>query len=87
MFQNIGLPEVAIVLGIVLLIFGPKRLPAAGRALGHSMREFKDSISGRNKDDAELEQGDASAEATPEPAAPAKASESASGDQRPSDGS
>jgi sec-independent protein translocase protein TatA len=36
---------------IVLLIFGPKRLPGLGRQLGSGMREFKDSISGIGKDD------------------------------------
>ena len=42
----IGLPEL-IVLGLVLLlIFGPKRLPEMGRSLGHGMREFKDSVTG-----------------------------------------
>jgi sec-independent protein translocase protein TatA len=55
MFNQVGLPEVVIVLAIVLLIFGPKRLPQAGRALGKSMREFKDSISGTHKDDQELD--------------------------------
>jgi sec-independent protein translocase protein TatA len=47
----IGMPEL-IVLGIVLLlIFGPKRLPEMGRSMGHGLREFKDSISGDRKDD------------------------------------
>ncbi len=47
----IGMPEL-IVLGIVLLlIFGPKRLPEMGRSMGHGMREFKDSISGDKKDE------------------------------------
>lgn len=55
MFNQIGLPEVGIVLVIVLLIFGPKRLPAAGRALGKSMREFKDSIAGKSDEADELE--------------------------------
>jgi sec-independent protein translocase protein TatA len=42
----IGFPEL-IVLGLVLLlIFGPKRLPEMGRSLGRGMREFKDSVSG-----------------------------------------
>ncbi len=42
----IGLPEL-IVLGLVLLlIFGPKRLPEMGRSLGHGMREFKNSVTG-----------------------------------------
>ena len=47
MFNSIGAPELLIVLVIVLLIFGPKRLPGLGRQLGSGMREFKDSISGR----------------------------------------
>jgi sec-independent protein translocase protein TatA len=46
---SIGPLELLVVLGIILLIFGPKRLPAAGRALGHGIREFKDSISGARK--------------------------------------
>ena len=48
---NIGPLELAIVLVIVLLIFGPKRLPGLGKQLGTGMREFKDSITGKDKDD------------------------------------
>ena len=48
---NIGPTELIIVLVIVLLIFGPKRLPGLGKQLGHGMREFKDSISGNGRDD------------------------------------
>ena len=49
---NIGPMELIIVLVIVLLIFGPKRLPGLGKQLGTGMREFKDSISGKgDKDD------------------------------------
>ena len=48
----IGIPELIIVLVILLVIFGPKRLPGLGRSLGSGMREFKDSISGKGgKDD------------------------------------
>jgi sec-independent protein translocase protein TatA len=47
---NIGPLELAIVLLIVLIIFGPKRLPGLGRQLGSGMREFKDSISGKAND-------------------------------------
>jgi sec-independent protein translocase protein TatA len=50
-FQGIGPTELLIVLAIVLLIFGPKRLPHLGRQLGAGMREFKDSITGRFGDD------------------------------------
>jgi sec-independent protein translocase protein TatA len=48
---GIGPLELAIVLVIILVIFGPKRLPAAGRALGQGMREFKDSITGKDRGD------------------------------------
>ncbi len=50
---GIGATELIIVLVIVLVIFGPKRLPSLGRSLGGGMREFKDSISGKSKDDDE----------------------------------
>jgi sec-independent protein translocase protein TatA len=48
---GIGATELIIVLVIVLVIFGPKRLPSLGRSLGGGMREFKDSVTGKNKDD------------------------------------
>ena len=41
MFRN-PTTDLIVVLVIVLLIFGPKRLPALGKRLGHGMREFKD---------------------------------------------
>ena len=49
--QGIGPTELIIVLVIVLLVFGPKRLPALARSLGGGLREFKDSISGSDRDD------------------------------------
>ena len=45
--------EIIIILVIVLLIFGPKRLPDLGRSLGSGMRNFKDSLTGKDKDDDE----------------------------------
>ena len=50
MFNSIGPTELIIVLVIVLVIFGPKRLPGLGRSLGSGMREFRDSISGKGDD-------------------------------------
>jgi len=48
---TIGPLELAVLLLIVLIVFGPKRLPGLGRQLGTGMREFKDSITGKDKDD------------------------------------
>jgi sec-independent protein translocase protein TatA len=49
---NIGPLEIAVVLIIVLIIFGPKRLPELGQSMGRGIREFRNSISGdKDKDD------------------------------------
>ena len=67
--------DLLIVLVIVLLIFGPKRLPALGRDLGAGLREFKDSITGGSG---------ASEDEKPEEAPPAlqRANEPANGGER-----
>ena len=71
----IGPWEIAILLVIVLLVFGPKRLPEMGRSLGKGMREFKNSITG--KDEAEsLESGPAELPATTEEKVTASSSKS-----------
>jgi sec-independent protein translocase protein TatA len=51
----IGPMELIIVLVIALVVLGPKRLPEAGKSLGKGMREFKNSMSGMNSDDDEVE--------------------------------
>jgi sec-independent protein translocase protein TatA len=48
---NIGPLEIAIVLIIALLVFGPKRLPELGKSLGKGIREFKGSINGEHEDE------------------------------------
>jgi sec-independent protein translocase protein TatA len=48
-----GVPELLVILVIVLIIFGGKRLPEIGRALGKSIREFK-SVTGKDKDKDEI---------------------------------
>lgn len=58
--------HIAILLVVMLLIFGPKRLPETGRALGRSMHEFKEAITGRqgrSADEASLPAGDAGPDA------------------------
>lgn len=42
--MNLGIPELLIILGIVLLLFGARRLPDLARSLGKSTREFKKGI-------------------------------------------
>ncbi|MHB8533239.1 MAG: twin-arginine translocase TatA/TatE family subunit [Solirubrobacteraceae bacterium] len=41
--------HIAVLVVILLLVFGAKRLPEIGRSLGSGMREFKDSVSGDSK--------------------------------------
>ena len=49
----LGPLELGIIALIVLVIFGPKRLPDLGKSLGTGMREFKDSITGKDSGDDE----------------------------------
>ena len=45
MFSNLGMPEILLILVVVLLIFGAKRLPEVGSSIGKGIREFKRSLS------------------------------------------
>lgn len=42
---SLGLPELIVILVIALLVFGPKKLPEVGRAIGTSIKEFKKATS------------------------------------------
>jgi sec-independent protein translocase protein TatA len=68
---NIGWQGALLIILVLLLVFGPKRLPEMGRSLGRGMREFKDSLSGKDDED-ELDK----AELAPTPT-PAQTSEEA----------
>jgi sec-independent protein translocase protein TatA len=48
---NIGPLEIALVLIIALVVFGPKKLPELGRGLGRGIREFKETVTGEKPDD------------------------------------
>jgi sec-independent protein translocase protein TatA len=50
---NVGPLELAIVLIIALVVFGPKRLPELGRSLGRGIREFRGSVSGDSHEEPE----------------------------------
>jgi sec-independent protein translocase protein TatA len=56
MLGNIGPLEIGLVLIVALIVFGPKRLPELGHGLGRGMREFKESVTGENKDAVEVEE-------------------------------
>ena len=46
---NIGPMEIAIVLIIALVVFGPSKLPELGKSAGKGFREFKDSVGGKEE--------------------------------------
>ena len=48
---NVGPMELIVILAIALIVLGPKKLPEVGKSLGKGMREFKDSISGREHEE------------------------------------
>ena len=76
---NIGPLELVIILVIVLVIFGARRIPEVGRSLGTGMREFKDGVLGRGRD------RDSKPEASPNelPTAEAKTARGADGGEAP----
>ena len=52
---DIGIPELLVILGIALLIFGPRRLGDLGKGLGEGIRGFKSALSGREPEPAKVE--------------------------------
>lgn len=45
--------EIGLIFLVILLLFGARRLPEIGRSMGRGIREFKSSVEGKDKDDAE----------------------------------
>ncbi len=41
MMPNLGFGEIAIIAGVIVILFGAKKIPEAARGLGRSLREFK----------------------------------------------
>jgi len=54
-FQNVGLPELIIILFIILLLFGAKRLPEVMRSIGKGVKEFKKGVKEGEEGDGEKE--------------------------------
>ena len=70
MFRN-PTTDLIVVLVIVLLIFGPKRLPGLGKQLGQGLREFKESITGDSDDSEQSERPELTrSSSTPLPGSP-----------------
>ncbi|MFY0545919.1 twin-arginine translocase TatA/TatE family subunit [Brevibacillus sp. H7] len=51
--STIGIPGLILILVLALVLFGPKKLPELGRAVGHTLKEFKNATRGLTKDDDE----------------------------------
>ena len=82
---NIGPLEVAIVVAIALVIFGPKKIPELGRSAGQAFREFKGGISGEDEKEQQrvtaAEEVPAAATASAAPSAATAGAPSAPDDQ------
>lgn len=48
--MNLGLPELLLIGGVVLLVFGPKRLPELAKGLGKGIRDFKKALEGNDSE-------------------------------------
>ncbi|CAO5235250.1 Sec-independent protein translocase subunit TatA [Frankia sp. AgKG'84/4] len=64
---DIGAPELLIIIAVVVVLFGAKRLPDAARSFGRSLRIFKSEVKGLREDDER-----APAPPVPTPVAPAR---------------
>ena len=55
--MHLGIPEIILILIVILLFVGPKKLPEAGEALGKAMRSFRRAFSGENDKDSTAKPG------------------------------
>ena len=49
--MNLGIGQIALLIVLALVLFGPKRLPELGRAVGNALREFKSALNGAATED------------------------------------
>ena len=64
---GLGVPELIIILVVVLLIFGPRKLPELGSFVGKSLKDFRDALETRGDDDSEPPPVHDATEAKPKP--------------------
>lgn len=58
MFEKIGMGEIILILCVVLLLFGGKKIPELMKGLGQGMKEFKDASQGKTDKDSAPKEGD-----------------------------
>ena len=51
--MNLGMGEIALLIVLALVLFGPKRLPEMGRAAGKAIQEFRSALSGKDSNETE----------------------------------
>ncbi|MCL2136457.1 MAG: twin-arginine translocase TatA/TatE family subunit [Coriobacteriia bacterium] len=51
---GLGMPELLVILGVALLIFGPKNLPKLGETLGKTVKGVRDGMEGKELDEADI---------------------------------
>ena len=56
MFETIGFPELLVILGVAVLLFGGKKIPEVAKGLGEGIRNFKTALKGEPEKSAETPQ-------------------------------
>jgi sec-independent protein translocase protein TatA len=58
LFINLGVPELSIIVVLVLILFGPGKLPHVMKSLGDGVKQFKDAASGSDKAERKTEEAE-----------------------------